>query len=108
MYSCIAVIVPILVKCSIITLQDLFGLPCGTTCDKFSKKETLEPGYNSDVLDQAASLYLDGPVIEASDEARALRSGYCINKINLNTLSLYENRCPVLVSVIRTSIIILS
>ena len=98
MYSCIVVIVPILVKCFIITLQDLFGLPCSTTCDKFSKKETLEPGYNSDVLDQAASLYLDGPVIEASDEARALRSGYCINKINFNTLSLCEKQTTVVQS----------
>jgi len=59
-------------------LQDLFGLPCGTTCDNFNKKEALQPGYNSDVLDQAACLYLDGPVIEASDEARALRCGDCI------------------------------
>ena len=98
MYPCIVVIVPILVKCFIITLQDLFGLPCGTTCDKFSKKETLEPGYNSDVLDQAASLYLDGPVIEASDEARALRSGYYINKINFNTLSLCEKQTTVVQS----------
>ena len=88
----------------------MFGLPCGTTCDKFRKKETLEPGYNSDMLDQAACLYLDGPVIEASDEARALRSGYCIHKINFNTSSICGKQttliCPILVSAIRTSVII--
>lgn len=67
-------IVPILVKWFIITLQDLFGPPRGTICDKFS------------------IFYLDGPVIEASDEARALRSGYCTNKINFNTLSLCEKQ----------------
>lgn len=55
----------------------MFGLPCGTTCDNFNMKEKLQPGYNPDVLEQAACLYLDGPVIEASDEARALRFGVC-------------------------------
>jgi len=33
----------------------------------------LQPGYNSDVIDQAIELYKGGPVIDASDEARALR-----------------------------------
>lgn len=35
--------------------------------------EQLRPGFNHSVVDQAILLYLDEPVIEASDEARALR-----------------------------------
>ena len=36
-------------------------------------KKKLQPGFNVDIIQQAASLYNGAPVIEASDEARALR-----------------------------------
>ncbi|KAJ7352805.1 hypothetical protein OS493_033867 [Desmophyllum pertusum] len=53
--------------------KDIFGLPCSTTCDSYKMCEQLRPGFNHSVVDQAILLYLDEPVIEASDEARALR-----------------------------------
>ena len=51
----------------------VFGLPCTTTCDNYMLKKKLQPGFNVDIIQQAASLYDGAPVIEASDEARALR-----------------------------------
>ena len=36
-------------------------------------KKKLQSGFNVDIIQQAASLYDGAPVIEASDEARALR-----------------------------------
>lgn len=53
--------------------QSVFGLPCSTTCDNYMLKKKLQPGFNVDIIQQAASLYNGAPVIEASDEARALR-----------------------------------
>lgn len=54
-------------------IQDLFGLPCSTTCDNFKPQKNLQPEYNQDMIDHAVVLYEGGPVIDASDEARALR-----------------------------------
>jgi len=51
----------------------MFGLPCSTTCDSYMLKEKLQPGFNLPVIKHAAQLYNGAPVIEASDEARALR-----------------------------------
>jgi len=51
----------------------LFGLPSSTSCDNFKPNKKLQPGYNSEVITQAVELYKGGPVIDASDEARALR-----------------------------------
>ena len=51
----------------------MFGLPCSTTCDEFKPHKNLKPGYNQDIIDHAVELYNGGPVIDASDEARALR-----------------------------------
>ena len=56
-------------------LQDLFGLPCSTTCDNFKPNNSLYPGCNADVIHQAVQMYEGRPVIDASDEARALRYG---------------------------------
>jgi len=56
-------------------LQDLFGLPCSTTCDTFKPYKKLQPGYNADVIQQAVQMYEGRLVIDASDEARALRYG---------------------------------
>lgn len=53
--------------------QSVFGLPCSTTCDNYMLKEKLQPGLNLHVIKQASHLYNGAPVIEASDEARALR-----------------------------------
>jgi len=36
-------------------------------------KEKLQPGFNLSVIKHASQLYNGAPVIEASDEARALR-----------------------------------
>ena len=54
-------------------LQSMFGLPCSTTCDSYMLKDKLRPGFNLSVINHAAQLYNGAPVIEASDEARALR-----------------------------------
>ena len=48
------------------------GLPCSTTCDNYMLNKKLQPGFNVDIIQQAAYLYNGAPVIEASDEARAL------------------------------------
>ena len=54
-------------------MQDLFGLPCSTTCDSFKPHKNLQPGYNPDIIQHAVELYNGRPVVDASDEARALR-----------------------------------
>lgn len=51
----------------------MFGLPSSTSCDDFKTHRKLQAGYNPEVIDEAVELYKDGPVIDASDEARALR-----------------------------------
>ncbi|CAH3142481.1 unnamed protein product [Porites lobata] len=57
----------------LMSVSIVFGLPCTTTCDNYMLKKKLQPGFNVDIIQQAASLYDGAPVIEASDEARALR-----------------------------------
>ena len=57
--------------------QSVFGLPCSTTCDNYTLKKRLQPGFNVDVIQHAIHLYNGAPVIEASDEARALRYTSC-------------------------------
>ena len=54
-------------------LADIFGLPSGTTASKQVKSIRLEPGFNIDAIERAISQYEGLPVIECSDEARALR-----------------------------------
>ena len=54
-------------------LADIFGLPSGTTASKQAKSIRLEPGFNIDAIERAISQYEGLPVIECSDEARALR-----------------------------------
>lgn len=54
-------------------LADIFGLPCGTTVSERAKCIRIEPGINLDVIERAITEYEGIPVIECSDEARALR-----------------------------------
>ena len=51
----------------------MFGLPSSTSCNDFKTHRKLQPGYNPEVIDEAVKLYKDGSVVDASDEARALR-----------------------------------
>ena len=72
-------------------VQDLFGLPCSTTCDGFKPHKNLQPGYNPDIIHHAVELYKGGPVIDASDEARALRFVKIIN--DYLELASLDNHC---------------
>ena len=54
-------------------MQDLFDLPCSTTCDNFQPQKYLQPWYNQGIIHHAVVLYKGGPVIDSSDKARALR-----------------------------------
>lgn len=76
-------------------LQNLFGLPCSTTCDSFKPHKNLQPGYNQDIIDHAVVLYEGGPVTDASDEARALRFVKIINTIvNFNPRHKSQDTSP--------------
>ena len=54
-------------------LQNLFGLCGKTTAKEYSSKIHLKLGLNDEVLLDAIETYKNCPVIEYSDEARALR-----------------------------------
>ena len=54
-------------------LADVFGLASPSTCDMHVKTELkLKPGVNYDVIEKSVAVYQSKPVIECSDEARAL------------------------------------
>lgn len=54
-------------------LADIFGLPSGTTVSQRAKCISMNPGINMDAIERAITEYEGVPVIECSDEARALR-----------------------------------
>lgn len=54
-------------------LADIFGLPSGTTVCQEAKCISMNPGINMDAIERAIVEYEGVPVIECSDEARALR-----------------------------------
>ena len=54
-------------------LADIFGLPSGTTVCQRAKCISMNPGINMDAIERAIVEYEGVPVIECSDEARALR-----------------------------------
>ncbi len=54
-------------------LADIFGLCGKTTASSHGGSEKLYPGLNEAALEKACDVYSDMPVIECSDEARALR-----------------------------------
>ena len=54
-------------------LADIFGLCGKTTASSHGRSEKLFPGLNEAALEKACNVYSDMPVIECSDEARALR-----------------------------------
>lgn len=54
-------------------LADIFGLPSGTTVSQRAKCISMNPGINMDAIERAITEYEGVPVIDCSDEARALR-----------------------------------
>ena len=54
-------------------LANIFGLPSGTTVSQRAKCISMNPGINMDAIERAITEYEGVPVIECSDEARALR-----------------------------------
>ena len=54
-------------------MADIFGLCGKTTASLNSGSNKLYPGLNEAALEQACDVYSNMPVIECSDEARALR-----------------------------------
>ena len=54
-------------------LSEVFGLPCATTASQRVTTTRLEPGFNLEAIKRATLEFQGFPVIECSDEARALR-----------------------------------
>ena len=54
-------------------MQNLFGLPGKTTALAHSSSAKLKLGFNSSVFETGPEFYAGGPVVDATDEARALR-----------------------------------